>query len=106
MINWLGGMLNPVERPLQVAYVDDEGIQHPHHDPIVVTLNIDDCNVHHILVDIGSSVDLLSYDAFVKMKIDPSWLRKSDITLTGYMQVPISIEGAIDLPIIAGTLPK
>lgn len=51
------------------ASVDANGIQYPHHDPIMVTLNIDKYNVHHIFVDSESSVDALFYGAFLKMNI-------------------------------------
>ena len=48
---------------------DADGIQYPHHDPLVVTLNIDDCNVHCMLVDTKSSVDVLFYNTFIRIKI-------------------------------------
>lgn len=52
-----------------VTRADAEGVQYSHHDPMVVTLNIDDYDVHRALIDSGSSVDVLFYDALLKMNI-------------------------------------
>lgn len=48
--------------------VDTEGVPYPH-DPIIMTLNIDGYNVQHILVNSGSSMDILFYDTFLRMNI-------------------------------------
>lgn len=48
---------------------------------MVVSLNIDNYDVHHILIDHGSSANILYYDAFVKMKISPNQLRMIDFLL-------------------------
>ena len=47
---------------------DDLGpIQLPHEDPIIVSAVIANCYVQRILVDNGSSTDVLMYDALVRM---------------------------------------
>lgn len=61
-------------------------MQYPHHDPIIMTLNIDDCNVHHVLVDTRSSVDVLFYDTLVKMSISLEWLNKRDVPITRFLR--------------------
>lgn len=33
-------------------------VKGPHNDPLVVTLRVDNLNVHKVLVDTGSSVDV------------------------------------------------
>lgn len=49
--------------------MDVKKAQYPYNDVMVVTLNIVDYNVHHVLVDSRSSVDVLFYDALLKMSI-------------------------------------
>ena len=48
---------------------------------------------------------ILSYDAFVRMKIDPQRLRKVNLPLVGFFERLIPVEGIFNLPIIAGTAP-
>ena len=37
---------------------------HPHNDALVVNIRVGDYNMHRVLVDNGSSVDILYYLAF------------------------------------------
>ena len=43
---------------------DAERIHHPHDDAIVITLLIADYTTRRVLIDNGSSVDILYYPAF------------------------------------------
>ncbi|KAG6682449.1 hypothetical protein I3842_13G142200 [Carya illinoinensis] len=54
-----------------------------------------------ILVDNGSLTDVLSWDAFTKMGIDPSQLRPSPIPLKGFSRDAIPHVGMITLPMSA-----
>ena len=42
-------------------------VHHPHYDALVITAMMTNNKVHRILVDNGSSVDILYYQAFQKM---------------------------------------
>ena len=104
----LYGLSSPEGSAPKTSYfttTDAEGIQYPHNDPIVVSLNIDDCNVHRVLVDTGSSMNLLSYDAFVRMKLKPEQLRRVRVPLEEFFGRTIPIEGIVDLSVIAGIVP-
>ena len=48
---------------------DLEGCQHPHDDPLVVHAIVANKTVHWVLVDNGSSVDIIFASAFDKMGI-------------------------------------
>ena len=54
---------------------DLEGCQHPHDDPLVVRVVVANKTVHRVLVDNGSSADIIFASAFDKMgireKLDP-----------------------------------
>ena len=53
--------------------MDDDG-----NDPIVISTIINNFGVDRILVDDGSVVEVLIYDAFKKMNLDESLLRPAD----------------------------
>ena len=52
--------------PYSVTFTDADsrGVHHPHNDALVVTMNVANHTVRRILVDNGSSVDILFWDAF------------------------------------------
>ncbi|XP_058103715.1 uncharacterized protein LOC131247465 [Magnolia sinica] len=55
---------------------DTQGIHHPHDNALVVIMTVINHKVHHILVDTGSSADILfAAAAFDKMEIGRSRLR-------------------------------
>ena len=49
---------------------DARRLHHPHDDALVVSIHIGDYNVHWVLVDNGSSANILYYPAFQQMGID------------------------------------
>ena len=48
---------------------DAERVHHPHDDAIVITLFIVDYTTRRVLVDNGSSADILYYPAFQQMRL-------------------------------------
>ncbi|KAK2999044.1 hypothetical protein RJ639_024463 [Escallonia herrerae] len=80
-------------------------IKTPHDDPLVVTLRVGNFDVKRILVDNGSSVEVLFYEAFQKMNIPSDRLRKMDTPLYGFSNHPVAVEGIIVLPVAIGTPP-
>ena len=48
---------------------DMEGCQHPHDDPLVIKAVVVNKTIHRVLVDNGSSVDIIFASAFDKMGI-------------------------------------
>ena len=53
------------ESPI-IGFLEDDAkrLHHPHDDALVVSLRVGDYNVHRMLVDNGSSADILYYPAF------------------------------------------
>ena len=43
---------------------DAQRLQHPHDDALVVSLRVGDYNMHRVLVNNGSSANILYYSAF------------------------------------------
>ena len=59
-----------IDKPT-ISFTDEEAqrIHHPHDDAIVITLLITDYPTKRVLVDNGSSADLLNYPAFQQMRL-------------------------------------
>ena len=58
-------------------------IQHPHSDPIVLTLKVGIISVRRILVDTGSTANLITMDCLKQLKYDPQHLGKLERPLVG-----------------------
>ncbi|XP_059638728.1 uncharacterized protein LOC132281003 [Cornus florida] len=85
---------------------DARGIQQPHDDPLVVTIVVTNYTIHCILIDNGSSADLLFIKAFDKMCIGREMLRPMKSPLIGFFGEKVFPLGVITLPLIAKTSPK
>ena len=55
-----------------------------HYDALVLTLCINGFDVHKVLVDSGSSVDLLQLSAFIQMKLSSGMLNSARQILFGF----------------------
>ncbi|VFQ62035.1 unnamed protein product [Cuscuta campestris] len=74
-----------------------------HNDPLVITMDINGADVARVLVDTGSSVNVLYLDAFKKLKLDRSILRPLQTPLSGFTGASIEAEGQITLPVTLGS---
>ncbi|XP_028060640.1 uncharacterized protein LOC114264247 [Camellia sinensis] len=78
----------------------------PHNDALVVTLRVKDFDIKRILIDQGSSVEIMYYDAFKQMKLEDKDLAPATSPLVGFnsqLEWPI---GKIILPVKAGSVVK
>ncbi|KAF8090837.1 hypothetical protein N665_0464s0003, partial [Sinapis alba] len=74
------------ENDQQIKFSADDAVavHMPHNDPLLVKLGIKNCKVTKVLVDTGSSVDLIFCDTLDKMGIDPHDMRPSSRSLTSF----------------------
>ena len=63
---------------------DARRLHHPHDDVLVVSLRVEEYNMHKVLVDKGSSADILYYPAFQQMRIDKGRLIPTNAPLVGF----------------------
>ena len=63
---------------------DMEGYQHPHDDPLVIRVVIANKTVHRVLVDNGSSANIIFASAFNKMGIGREKLEPVNAHLRGF----------------------
>ncbi|XP_058106553.1 uncharacterized protein LOC131249814 [Magnolia sinica] len=81
---------------------DARKIQHPYDDALVVTLTIANHKVCHILVNTGSSANVIYSEDFEKMGIPRSRLKPVKTALHGFAGERVISEGVISLPVTAG----
>ena len=94
---------NPV---IKFSKDDARRLHHPHDDAFVVSLQIGDYNMHRVLVDNGSSVDILYYPAFQQMRIDRERLTPTNAPLVGFGGSKVFPLGTITLAVTAGDYPQ
>ncbi|XP_028118136.1 uncharacterized protein LOC114315724 [Camellia sinensis] len=85
---------------------DLEHIQTPHNDASVVTLHVRDFDIRHILIDQGSSVEIIYYSAFKQLKLEEKDLASATSPLVGFNLQPEWPVSKIILPVKAGTVVK
>nr|XP_023900876.1 uncharacterized protein LOC112012715 [Quercus suber] len=91
-----------------ITFTDEEAemIHHPHDDAIVITLLIADYKTRRVLVDNGSSADILYYPAFQQMRIGQDQLRPAYSPLIGFGGMKVQPVGTITLPVVVGSYPQ
>lgn len=50
---------NEIEMPIIFGEDDTKNLSMPHNDPLVDELKVEDCDVTRVIIDTGSSVDLI-----------------------------------------------
>ncbi|XP_050257741.1 uncharacterized protein LOC126702920 [Quercus robur] len=96
-------MDNPI-----IGFSEDDArrLHHPHDNALVVSLQIRDYNMHQVLVNNGSSTDILYYLAFQQMRIDRERLTPTNAPLVGFGGPKVFPLGAITLFVTVGDYPQ
>ena len=81
---------------------DLEGCQHPHDDPVVIRAVVANKTIHPVLVDNGSSVDIIFASAFNKMGIGREKLEPVSTHLQGFSGEKVLPLGSIQLVLTLG----
>uniref|UniRef100_A0A2N9F1K7 Uncharacterized protein n=1 Tax=Fagus sylvatica TaxID=28930 RepID=A0A2N9F1K7_FAGSY len=105
-----------VQRPPKNVRLDDQiisfseedarGTHQPHDDALVITVNIAGFTTRRVMVDNGSSADILYLPAYQQMQLDKDKLRPMDAPLVGFTGDKVCPVGIVTLPITVGTHPK
>lgn len=100
-----------IRRPLKLAQKSDPPItfskkdfvrlQHPHDDPLVVMIMIIEFRTQRVLIDNGSSADILYLPVFKQMKILEDRLQPIETPLIGFTGDKIFPLGSIALLVTA-----
>ena len=85
---------------------DARRVHHPYYDALVINTMVTNNNVHRILVDNGSSVDILYYQAFQKMALMVNNFKPSPNLVYGFIGDSITPMGVISFPMTLGDYPQ
>ncbi|CAA7016404.1 unnamed protein product [Microthlaspi erraticum] len=100
---------NPTREEIPTIIFTDQdtaGLDTPHVDPLVVSLHISDSSVARILIDTGSTVNLIYKETLNRMEISRDQIKRSLYSLTGFTSEHVASEGTIRLPIHVGGTTK
>ncbi|XP_062162167.1 uncharacterized protein LOC133869226 [Alnus glutinosa] len=94
--------------PLIIGFSDDyyAGVSLQHTYALVVTLTIANYQTQRILVDTGSSADIMFKSAFDYMGVPREKVDPVSCQLQGFAGENVLPLGSIDLPVTAGTYPR
>ena len=94
-----------LDTSITFSYSDLEGCQHPHDDPLVVRAVVANKTVHRVLIDNGSSADIIFASAFDKMGIGMEKLEPVNTHLRGLSRKKVLPLGSIQLVLTLGDPP-
>ncbi|KAJ9557119.1 hypothetical protein OSB04_011733 [Centaurea solstitialis] len=99
------------ERELDAAKLtfdqdDLSGVNQKHHDALVIQLTIGNCLTKRVLVDVGSSANVIFSDTLKIMGIDRSNIVRRTTTLVGFNGDVTNTLGEIVLPVFAKGINK
>ncbi|XP_013594425.1 PREDICTED: uncharacterized protein LOC106302468 [Brassica oleracea var. oleracea] len=78
----------------------------PRNDLLVIELTIQNIDVARVLIDTGSSANIIFKNTLERMKIDPSEIAENPSPLVGLSRETTMALGTINLTVKAGTMPK
>ena len=81
---------------------DAKGVKQPHNDPLVIMLNIEGFNTKRILMDNGSSTDIIYLLAFQQLRLDPRRIRPFDSPLVSFSGDKVYPKGIVTLIVTVG----
>ncbi|KAJ3698911.1 hypothetical protein LUZ61_002616 [Rhynchospora tenuis] len=85
---------------------DYEGVHLPHDDAIVLMLRVNGTRFGRILIDTGSSTDVIYYETLKKLYLQDQPLKPMATPLTGFTGDQLMPMGIIDLPVTFGESPR
>ena len=98
----------PLKKELveQIIFTDQdlEGVQLPHSDALVVTLRISEFDVKKILIDPGSSVEIMYESLFKGLGLEKKDLNLVEGPLSGFFGETVVLSGKVTINVRVGTV--
>ena len=93
---------NPI---IEFSEEDGRRLYHPHDDAFVINIRVGDYNTHRVLVNNGSSADILYYPVFQQMRIDKERLVPTNALLVRFGGTKVYPLDTVMLPVTIGDYP-
>ena len=84
---------------------DARWVKQSHNDPLVIMLMIEGFNTRRVLVDNGSSVDIVYFSTFQQLKVDPKRLLPFESPLISFSGDKVYPRGIVTLMVTASSYP-
>ena len=92
---------------LPITFTEDDAshVQFPHHDPLVITIQVANRRIHRAFVDNGSSVNIMFKPTLEKIGLTDRDLRPYSTLLYGFRGDGTAYAGIIELAVTLGEYP-
>ncbi|XP_019172655.1 PREDICTED: uncharacterized protein LOC109168055 [Ipomoea nil] len=100
-----GGSKKVCREPIVFTDKDLPTGETPHRDALVIAMDVNGVVVRRILVDTGSSINILYLETFTKMGLAREQLASVKTPLAGFTGDSVEAEGSIILPVEIGNYP-
>ena len=94
--------LHPIDGLVSFPPINPTRILTPHYDALILTLCINNFDVHRVLIDPGSAAELLHLPALTQMKVPLSHLSSAGRVLSGFNGSTTLTVGDVALSVKAG----
>ena len=94
------------EQEITFTDEDAERVHHPHDNAIVITLIIVDYTTRRVIMDNGSSANVLYYPTFQQLRLGRDQLRLVNLPLVGFDGMKVQPVGIITLPVMEEAYPQ
>ncbi|KAK1578445.1 hypothetical protein Q3G72_030307 [Acer saccharum] len=91
--------------PIIFTEADSHGVDVKPNDALVISARIGHREVHRILIDNGSSVDILSAEVYDQLRLDRKDLQAFHTPLRGFGEAKVRSLGIVKLPVKIGKAP-
>ena len=90
-----------------IVFTDEDlrRLHHPHDDAIVIILAIANYTTKMVLIENGSSTNILNYQAFQQMRVNKELLCPVNVPLIGFRGMKVLPISTISLPVVVGSYP-
>ena len=99
--------MSRIDNPI-VKFLEEDAwhLHHLHDDALVISVRVWDYNTHWVLVDNGSSADILYYPAFQQIRIDRERLIPTNAPFVGFVGTRVFPLGVVMLSVTVGNYPQ